>query len=204
MDIIGSLKMWGRPLICPFNEILAGLPEGVASFDIGCGRGYLLTRIAAEKRPTALGGIEISESLVKFARERIREVSPDLPLELSAYDGRNLPAALSNYDYVWMVDVLHHIPPGEQAAALKAIGEKMKPGAVLVMKDIDAGRRILCLANKLHDLLSAGEVGHERSRDEAARLLRESGLDLTESGVRRMWVYPHYWHICRKPAGANA
>jgi len=198
MNLIGRLKTWGRPWICPFDEILEYLPEGVSSFDIGCGTGYLLARIAATKHPVALGGIEIREQLIQFARERIRQVSPSVPIALDTYDGRNLPKKISDYDYIWMIDVLHHIPSREQASAMKAIAKKMKPGAVLIFKDIDAGKPALCLANKLHDLVSAGEIGHELSRDAAAKLLRESGLDIIGEGAKRMWVYPHYWHICRK------
>jgi len=190
--------MWGRPLICPFDQILGYLPDGVSSFDIGCGTGYLLARIAATKHPTMLGGIEIREQLINFAQARIRQASPSVPLALETYDGLNLPEKISDFDYVWMIDVLHHILPRQQASALKAIAKKMKPGAVLVFKDIDAGRPVLCLANKLHDLVSAGEIGHEISRAYAAKLLREGGLDIIEGGARRMWVYPHYWHICRK------
>ena len=195
--------MRARPLICPFDEILGYLPEGVASFDIGCGTGYLLARIAATKRPTGLGGIEISERLIRFSEDRIRQVSPSVPLRLAVYDGSTLPESISDFDYLWMVDVLHHIPPANQALALKAIAAKMKSGARLVFKDIDAGRPWLCLANKFHDLLSSGEIGHERSRSDAASMLRDAGLEITMEGVRRMWVYPHYWYVCRKPGNGH-
>lgn len=198
MELIETLKMWGRPLICPFDEILSYLPDGVSSFDIGCGTGYLLSRIAATKHPSAMGGIEICKKLIQFAQERIRRVSSLVPLTLEIYDGHNLPEELSNYDYVWMIDVLHHIPAEEQAPAIKATADKMKAGAVLILKDIDAGRPVLCLANKLHDLVSAGQIGHERCRDDTAILLRESGLDIIRAGSKRMWVYPHYWYVCRK------
>jgi len=198
MKLIERLKMWGRPLICPFDEILGYLPDGVSSFDIGCGTGYLLSRIAATKHPSAIGGVEIRKKLIQFAQERVRRVSLSVPLALEIYDGRNLPEKLSRYDYVWMIDVLHHIPPEEQALAIKLIAGKMKAGAVLILKDIDAGRPVLCLANKLHDLVFSGQMGHERSRDDAARLLRESGLEVMKAGARRVGAYPHYWYVCRK------
>jgi 2-polyprenyl-3-methyl-5-hydroxy-6-metoxy-1,4-benzoquinol methylase len=199
MNVISSLKMWGRPLICPFDDMLAYLPPGVSSFDIGCGTGYLLARIAAEKKPAFLGGIEMSRRLALFARDRVRRVSETLPVEIGVYDGHALPESLSRYDYVWMVDVLHHIPPAGQAGALHGIAARMKPGAVLILKDIDAARKLLCLANKLHDLLAAGEIGHERSAPEAAAMVREAGLEITQRGARRKVVYPHYWLVCRKP-----
>ncbi|HKW30195.1 MAG TPA: class I SAM-dependent methyltransferase [Verrucomicrobiae bacterium] len=198
MEPVERFKMWARPLICPFDQILGYLPDGVSSFDIGCGTGYLLCRIAATKHPSALGGIEIRNQLIQFAQARIRQVSSSVPLALEIYDGHNLPEILCEYDYVWMVDVLHHIPIKEQRPIINALADKMKAGAVLILKDIDAGRPVLCLANKLHDLVSAGEFGHERSRDDAAMFLRESGLDIIKSGTRRMWVYPHYWYVCRK------
>ena len=188
-----------RPLICPFQDLLNYLPENVSSFDVGCGTGYWLSLIATEKRPSALGGIEISDALVRFATERVTQAAPNVPKDLCVYDGDHLPENVANYDFVWMVDVLHHIPENKQAPALQQLARQMKPGATLVLKDIDAGRRILCLANKLHDLLSAGKVGCERDRETAAAMLKDAGLMIRASGVKRMWVYPHYWYVCSKP-----
>jgi 2-polyprenyl-3-methyl-5-hydroxy-6-metoxy-1,4-benzoquinol methylase len=198
MGAIKSLKAWARPLICPFDEILGYLPPRVSSYDIGCGTGYLLGRIAGTKQPTALGGVEVSGDLVQFAEKRIREISSSVPLQLGTYDGCNLPDVLSSYDYLWMVDVLHHIPSENQGPILGGLAKKMKSGAKLILKDIDASRRILCLANKFHDLLSSGEIGHELPRTSTEALLRESGLEILERGVKRMWVYPHYWFVCAK------
>jgi len=187
--------MRARPLICPFDKLLDYLPDNVSSFDIGCGTGYLLTRIALEKHPTALGGTEVTQQLIGFAHDQIRKVTT-APLRLYLYDGK-LPEEMSQYDFVWMIDVLHHIPADKQVSSIESIVARMRPGAVLVLKDIDGGK-MLCVANKIHDLLSSGEIGSELPRNLTGSILKQSGLQIVETGYKRMWWYPHYWYVCRK------
>ena len=64
---------------------------------------------------------------------------------------------ISGADYVTLCDVLHHVPPEAKAPFLKDIAEKMRPGAVLILVDIDASRRGGYWMNQLHDLIISQE-----------------------------------------------
>ena len=128
-----GLKRWKvvyRPLICPFHELLALIPTGARCFDMGCGAGTFLRLVAETRLPTSLGGIEISRELVDSTSERLREWQGARRFEV--YDGMAIPEWVADYEYVTMIDVLHHIPAHQQDTFLRSLFDKMAPGAKLI------------------------------------------------------------------------
>ncbi len=108
------------------------------------------------------------------------------------YNGTELPDVLFEYDHLFLIDVLHHVPVAQQAAFLKQIYAKMRPGSKLILKDIDAARLVWCSFNKLHDLMLSGEIGHEWTFARALTECQRIGFELVGSQKKRTLVYPHY------------
>jgi 2-polyprenyl-3-methyl-5-hydroxy-6-metoxy-1,4-benzoquinol methylase len=203
MDVLNDLKRTARPWVCPFDRILASIPQRAAVFDLGCGSGFLLGLVAAAKDPATLGGAEIAPALVAATQAHLRAKAPRIPIAIHLYDGLSLPDSIKFFDAVTLIDVLHHVPPVRQRTFLQAVHNAMAENATLILKDIDAARSILCLANKVHDLLSSGEAGHELRKDVAANTLRSVGFEIELSwSVRRLW-YPHYCFVCKKAPVAS-
>jgi cyclopropane fatty-acyl-phospholipid synthase-like methyltransferase len=193
-----TLKRMARPIVCPFEPILEQIPSGSFVFDIGCGGGFLLGLVAKTKAPSRLAGVEIHSDLVRTAEHYIREQAPELSVRISVYDGVTLPITIGEADVILMVDVFHHIPLEQQDNFLSAIHRSMRAGAKLVLKDIDAGRPVLCACNKLHDLLVSGECGHEIAMTTMEEKLTSLGFRIENRGSQcRLW-YPHYWFTCAK------
>lgn len=180
-----------RPLICPFGDLLALVAPDSRIFDIGCGQGQFALLLAEFRQPKALGGVEISPALVLSCSQLLDEYASKIPLDFRVYDGRHLPADIADYDTVFMVDVLHHVPRDAQAAFLAALHRVMSPGSRLIIKDID-GASPLVFANKLHDLVIAGEIGHELSLRKALQYASDAGFSVAQTIRRRMLWYPHY------------
>jgi SAM-dependent methyltransferase len=63
--------------------------------DVGCGDGQIASRVMALKSGLKIQGID---PLVR----------PDTAIEVTAFDGQELPFADESFDYVQFVDVLHH------------------------------------------------------------------------------------------------
>lgn len=198
-SVLDRLKVRYRPYICPFDDLLALLPAGAAVFDVGCGNGAFLYLVAAFRRPRALGGVEIAERLVSNARTLLVREAATVPVSLRVYDGETVPDDLRDYQYVFLIDVLHHVPASRQEALLAQIGARMAPGATLVLKDIDAADRVLRSFNKLHDLLLTGKAGHEIAAADAARMLTRSGFRVAAPSKRRLLWYSHYTVVAVKP-----
>lgn len=73
----------------------------------------------------------------------------------------------------------------------------MSVGRRLIMKDIDASSPLV-IASKLHDLVFAGEVGHERSRKQLKQMVEAAGFEVVGERSRRMLWYPHFTLECLK------
>lgn len=197
--LIDRVKIAYRPLICPFDDLLASIPEHSSVFDIGCGSGMFLSLVKAFRNPAKLGGIEISESLISNAHALLGADS-DVNTSLTVFDGKELPSNISAYGYIFMIDVYHHIPPNQQKPFLTNLFSKMSPGAYLVFKDIE-GASILSYWNKIHDILLSGEIGHEpKSKELVSFVTQHADMELVRFNKRRMLLYPHFTAVFKKKA----
>ena len=201
MGFITGLKTVCRPLVSPLGEVLQLLPRGSRVFDIGCGSGGLLHLALNDAGVSRAAGYDVSTKAVGAAQtlpwdaERLH-VAHRTP-------GEGVPD-ISGADYVTLCDVLHHVPPEAKAPFLKDITEKMRPGAVLILVDIDASRRGGYWMNQLHDLIISQEWVAPVTAQAARSMLQQAGMVIRkESFVRSLW-YPHYLIRAEKPSAGGA
>lgn len=193
---IDSLKIKYRSLICPFISLINMVNPGDKAGDVGCGSGQFLLLLSNFSKASYLYGIEITPRLVENANKLFLSHPKD-SYNFSTYDGIRFPGELKEMDIIFLIDVLHHVPKKMQSHFLKNLSINLKPGARLVLKDIDAASPLV-FANKLHDLVFAGEIGNEMSMESAKKLLEQNGLKILEQNKRRMYVYPHYTLVAKK------
>lgn len=193
---IDSLKIKYRSLICPFIDLLERIKPGDKVGDIGCGNGQFLLLVSEFAKPGYLFGIEIFDRLIINAR-KLFEGFTKCPNEFMVYDGKNFPEKLGEMDIVFLIDVIHHVPVKQQEGFFKELSVKLKPGARLIIKDIN-GASPLVIFNKLHDFIFSREIGHELSLAKTGAILKENGFDIIEQQKRRMYVYPHFTIVAQK------
>jgi len=193
---IDSLKIKYRSLICPFISLIQTVKPGEKAGDVGCGSGQFLLLLTEFAQPSYLYGIEISKKLIDNAHNLFSSF-PKEKYAFEQYDGIHFPKALAEMDVLFLIDVLHHVPKKNQEAFLKDLAKIMKPGARLVLKDIDASSPLV-YCNKIHDLIFAREIGNEMSMESAKNLLVANGLNIIEQSKRTMYVYPHYTLVAQK------
>jgi 2-polyprenyl-3-methyl-5-hydroxy-6-metoxy-1,4-benzoquinol methylase len=172
------------------------LKPGEKAGDVGCGSGQFLLLLSRFTEASYLYGIEITPRLIDNANKLFSTQRPG-SYGFSTYDGVHFPEKLQEMDVIYLVDVLHHVPKNSQEAFLKNLSQTLKPGARLVLKDINAASPFVYF-NKLHDLIFASEIGNEMSMEQAKKLLQENGLEIIEQSKRRMYVYPHYTIVAKK------
>lgn len=154
----------------------------------------MLLELIRTRGVKAVGGCEVS-------REALREAKTAVSWELG-HSGefiaaKDPPLCLSAYDCITLIDVLHHITKDVQEAYLRTLAGRMKPGSMLILKDIDASG-FLVWFNRLHDAIFAGNGFQEIPASKAAAMLEDAGLNIESHwNVRRLW-YPHYFLIARK------
>lgn len=193
---IDSLKIKYRSLICPFISLLEMVKPGEKVGDVGCGSGQFLLLVSNFAKPSYLFGIEITKRLIDNANKLFGQL-PSGSYGFSTYDGVTFPDQLREMDVIFLIDVLHHVPKKNQDDFLKNLSTMLKPGARLVLKDINASSPLVYV-NKLHDLIFAREIGNEMTMDRAKKLLQDNGLEIIQQEKRTMYVYPHYTLVAKK------
>lgn len=195
--LIQKLKIKYRPYVCPFDELLDYTKPKHAVYDIGCGSGQFCALIANFTDAKIIKGIEIDKHLVRNAKELHKPFKKSKDITFAYFSGSKVPNDISKYDLVYMIDVYHHIPTHIRDDFMKQIYEKMKPGARIVFKDINAGSPFIPF-NKLHDLFFAQEYPREISLYSAIQLLTSLGFKITEARKKQVFVYPHYFIVAQK------
>lgn len=193
---IDSLKIKYRSLICPFIELIEMVRPGEKVGDVGCGSGQFLLLLTEFAKPSFVYGIEITPRLIENAKSLFSDHPAD-SYEFETFNGNVFPGKMGEMDLIFLIDVLHHVPPSAQTTFIKNLSSLMKPGSRLVLKDINASSPLV-YANRLHDTIFGGGRGHELKMDAARALLENCGLEIISASKRTMYVYPHYTLVAKK------
>lgn len=180
----------GRPYICPFHVLINHVPQGASVLDIGCGSGLFLNLLVHKKLVSRGIGIDAAPGAIKTARRALALTDPDADV---TFEHRTVEAGLpdSKYDVVSMIDVLHHIAPDQQRAAMEAAASTVAENGILLFKDISPRPLWRAWANRLHDLLLARQwINYVEDRD-VADWMDRAGLQLLHKETINMWWYGH-------------
>jgi SAM-dependent methyltransferase len=142
----------------------------VKALDVGCGPGetdaYLVGKLGA------LHGVDISEGVLMTARER----NPDVTYTL--YDGERLPLGDGDFDLVFAICVVHHVPPGRWKGFIAELTRVVRPGGLLALIEHNPLNPLTRLA------VARCEFDDDAvllRRGQAERLQRDAGLRPTTS-----------------------
>jgi SAM-dependent methyltransferase len=190
-----------RPYICPFHRLIDLVPEGASVLDVGCGCGLFLGLLAATGRRPRGVGFDVSACAIPTARQmavRLREaeVAADLRFERVGIDD---PWPAGPFDVVSVIDVMHHVPRLRQEGLFQAAYDAVRPGGLLLYKDIGPRPLWRAWANRLHDLLVAREWIHLLPDAVVLGWGRARGLELLRrERINALW-YGHDLLVFRRP-----
>jgi cyclopropane fatty-acyl-phospholipid synthase-like methyltransferase len=186
-----------RLVTVPRTALERELPAGARVLSLGSGHGLVERYLAERDAEATFEGVDLDAERVAVAersasrvpRVRVREADVTKLEVDDAYD-----AALA-------VDVLHHVSADRHAEVLTALHRALRPGGVLLIKDIATTPRWRYEFNRLHDRVVAGpEPIHCRAPDEMARIAEAAGFQVERvRRVGRVSPYPHYLVRLRRP-----
>lgn len=109
--------VFGRRVQVLAASLAQAIPAGAASvLDLGCGDGQVAVGVMQLRPELAFSGVDVL-------------LRPVTHIAVTLYDGDILPFADASFDYVTIVDVLHHTD--DPAAVLKEAGRVARKGVVV-------------------------------------------------------------------------
>jgi SAM-dependent methyltransferase len=195
-----------RPFICPFHRLMELVPPGARILDIGCGAGLFLGLLSESNRIEEGVGFDVNPKSVRVAQTMARALNGPARLTLERIEA-SVPWPAGPFDAVSMVDVMHHVHPGEQPHIAARAAAVLKPGGLFIYKDMVSRPVWRAWANRLHDLIMARQWIHYASLEQVHRWAARAGLELQSSGQCNMFWYGHEWAVyrkteaCREPVG---
>ena len=197
----GSMKTrWRqkmRLVVCPFAPIVASVPPDSHVLDVGCGEGLLLGLLLKLGRASTAVGFDTNANAIRSAKDMAERngigtsaVFKHLRPESS------WPTEDGPFDVVTMVDVMHHLSPTVQDGVWTRAADALRPGGLLVYKDMASKPLWMALANRVHDLVFAADWIHYADFERGVRHAREAGLvDRRTEVYSRLW-YRHELLVC--------
>lgn len=187
-----------RPYISPFWPMLEQVPSSCTLFDAGCGNGLFLNLAAASGRLAKGVGTDISAVAVAAGEAAAaRQGAP-----VSFFISRHWHEwSDEQFDVVSVIDVIHHIRPADQHEFLRQCAARVKPGGLLIYKDMCRAPLWRAWANRLHDLLLARQWIHYLPIEDAQQTLAACGFDVVSKANVSRFVYGHEQMVMRKRLG---
>lgn len=185
-----------KMLILP-TEAGEWLPKRGRILDVGCGYGYLANYLSLESPGRQVTAFDVAADRIQTARET---VGGRRNIEFLAGRSEALPA--QTFDGMVIADVLHHVPPAQQAPLLAGLTGTLKLGGILVLRETDQrpSLRYWLFNYLLEWVLYAGqEKLRFRPAAEWVRLLESAGYALTRTSRNPRWFpYVTVTFVCVK------
>lgn len=181
----------GRFLTCPFVRVLPYLPPGARILDLGAGHGTF-ARLAVEAGASEVVAVEpdARKPLATWRHPRVRFVA--------GYGD----AVTGVFDAVTVFDVLCRVPTAGWDHLLRQAAERLPPGGVLLIKEIDPADRLKGLWNrtqeKVADLLgmTLGDAFSYETREQMRDRLARLGFErFTAVELGRGYPHAHILYI---------
>jgi 2-polyprenyl-3-methyl-5-hydroxy-6-metoxy-1,4-benzoquinol methylase len=193
-----KLQHW-RPYICPFEELIKHVPQGASVLDAGCGGGLFLALLAATGKRITGHGFDISPVAIDVARtmaESAKATGSALHFEVRPVEDQ---WPHREFDVVSMIDVMHHVPPSFQREFLLTACRHVRPGGLLIYKDMCRRPLWRAGANRLHDLVLARQWIHYLPIAQVEQWAGEAAMHLMHRADRlnRLW-YGHELRVFQK------
>jgi 2-polyprenyl-3-methyl-5-hydroxy-6-metoxy-1,4-benzoquinol methylase len=195
------LQRW-RVAVCPLEAVVDEVPRGSRVLDVGCGGGLLLGLLHQTGRLREGVGFDVSAPAIDVAQRMAARVQgggrgADARLEFQRCRAEDdWPDGV--FDVVTMVDVLHHVDPAAQRAFFERAAARVRPGGLLVYKDMAPRPRWRAWANRLHDLVMARQWIHEIDARDAESCARACGFAVSRAErINRLW-YAHDLRVFEK------
>ena len=185
--------------LCPFEEIEKHVPKEGTIIDIGCGYGLLANFLVLRSSKRDVTGIDLSVGRISVAQ---KTTDNRKKVQFKLMDALDLQSG--EYSTVVMSDFLHHIDYQAQGELLARCYQKLPPGGLLIIEEVD--NRPLWkywFAIMSDKILNVGERQFFRGRHEFQELLQRIGFLVRTKKVDKGIPLSDILFICRKKGNSR-
>jgi ubiquinone/menaquinone biosynthesis C-methylase UbiE len=115
----------------PMIAALGGHLPGARGLDIGCGRGWYLR--ALRDGGALMTGLDTSALQLEAAREYLGPAAPLVRATMLA-----LPFGPKSFEFAYVINVLHHLPPERQLEALGQVASVVSPSGLVFVHEMNS------------------------------------------------------------------
>ena len=185
-----------RFFTCPFLRMLGDLPRAGRILEIGAGHG-LFGYLAAS---------EPARRVVALEPDLRKSVGPPHAPGVRWVAGFD-DSIRGSFDAVAMLDVAYRLTLEERTALYRRVFERLRPGGVFLLKEMDPDRRWKMAWNRAQEWVSdtflqltLGSGFVYQRRDEVERTLRALGFEEVDArDLGRGYPHPHLLFTARRP-----
>ncbi|HUP48412.1 MAG TPA: class I SAM-dependent methyltransferase [Thermoanaerobaculia bacterium] len=190
------IHVLGRFLTAPFLRTLDVVPAGARVLDIGSGHGTY-PRLIAEERARSVIAVEpdLRKTLLAFRHPKIRFVC--------GFDH----CIRGDFDVIVVYDVIYRLPPPERDRLFVRVYDRLRPGGLFVLKDLDPSSRWKWQWNRFQETvmdrffgLTIGRGFYVDTREEIAERMSRAGFtDFQWKRVDAWYPHAHIIYTARRP-----
>jgi len=189
----------GRFLTCPFLPVLAAVPPGARLLDLGAGHGTF-ARLAVEGPAASAVAVEPDRRkvLATYRHPRVRFVVGYADAIAGDLGG--------GFGAVSVLDVLYRLPLSAWDPLLRAAFDRLEPGGILLLKEIDPENRAKAWWNRAQERaveilgLTLGDAHSYETRDEIRDRLSRLGFErFTAREIGAFYPHAHILYTARRP-----
>lgn len=186
----------GRFLTAPFLRTIDVIPQGARVLDIGSGHGTY-PRLIVEERAREVISVEpdLRKTLIAFRHPKVKHVC--------GFDD----CIRGTFDVIVIYDVIYRLPPEERDKLFARVYERVKPGGLFILKDLDPSHRLKWMWNKFQESmmdrffgLTIGEGFYIDTREQIGERMARAGFTGFEwKRVDFGYPHAHIIYTARKP-----
>jgi ubiquinone/menaquinone biosynthesis C-methylase UbiE len=108
--------------------------SGARVLDVGTGSGSIPLKMALRRPDLTLVGVDLSEGMLRAARERLKSAGLGGRLRFRRADARRLPFRRGSFDLVISNSLIHHL--ADPVPVLDEIARVLAPGGRIFLRDL--------------------------------------------------------------------
>jgi 2-polyprenyl-3-methyl-5-hydroxy-6-metoxy-1,4-benzoquinol methylase len=185
------------------REIGQYMPRNGRILDLGCGFGLFSLYFALQMPSREITGVDLNAKRIAGA-SKCAERMQVANVHYSASNALEWEAQ-GQFDAIYMLDLIHHLPRAEVANFLERVSGLLAPGGLLLLKDVSSRpfyKRWFTLA--LDRLMVGMEPIHYWDPDELVEVVENLGFEVRRHTINDILPYPHILYICSRAKPSDA